>query len=457
MQKRDLIRVCLQNLLRRKSRTLLTVLGVIIGCCSIVIMVSIGIGMKESQQKMLSEMGDLTIITVSPRSVGKKGAALDDKMVAKFKKLPGVEAATPKISGDDLSIKLYAGSGKRYVCEYTSLSGLDATSVEKLGYKILNGGNIEQAANNSVLLGQYFEYSFMDTMRPSGYNMVDLYSMYNDDGTKGEPPEAYFDPFAPNMAMTMEVSLGEGKSPLVYELKPAGRVKEDYSKGYETSQGVIFDIKALAAILADEKNASGSTSTGSRQTGYRSVLVKVSDITKVADIEKKIKKLGFQTESMESIREPMEREARQKQLMLGGLGAISLFVAALGITNTMIMSISERTREIGIMKSLGCYVSDIRTMFLMEAGAIGLIGGIAGSVISVAASFIMNIISIKDKASELNAMLELLSTPGNSISVVPMWLIAFAIVFSIFIGLGSGYYPANKAVRIPALEAIKSE
>ena len=67
--------------------------------------------------------------------------------------------------------------------------------------------------------------------------------------------------------------------------------------------------------------------------------------------------MGYSTSSMESIREPMEKEARQKQMMLGGLGAISLFVAALGITNTMIMSISERTREIGIMKSLGCYVT----------------------------------------------------------------------------------------------------
>lgn len=65
MKHEDLLRVCLQNLLRRKSRTILTVLGVLIGCCSIVIMVSLGIGMKESQEKLLSELGDLTIITVT--------------------------------------------------------------------------------------------------------------------------------------------------------------------------------------------------------------------------------------------------------------------------------------------------------------------------------------------------------------------------------------------------------
>lgn len=85
MGRQDLIRMCIQNLLRRKSRTLLTVLGVLIGCCAIVIMVSIGIGMKESQDKLLSEMGDLTIITVYPQSRGKQGKKLT---MARYGPLP---------------------------------------------------------------------------------------------------------------------------------------------------------------------------------------------------------------------------------------------------------------------------------------------------------------------------------------------------------------------------------
>lgn len=94
---------------------------------------------------------------------------------------------------------------------------------------------------------------------------------------------------------------------------------------------------------------------------------------------------------MESIRKPMERDARQKQMMFAGIGAVSLFVAALGITNTMIMSISERTREIGVMKSLGCFVRDIRKIFLMEAGCIGFAGGLAGVVLSFGISALMNL------------------------------------------------------------------
>ena len=189
---------------------------------------------------------------------------------------------------------------------------------------------------------------------------------------------------------------------------------------------------------------------------YDAVLVKVSGIQQVEPVENAIKNLGYSTESMESVRKPMEMEARQKQLMLGGLGAISLIVAALGITNTMIMSISERTREIGVMKSLGCYVYDIRLLFLAEAGAIGCIGGVVGCIISFVISLVINLVALGP--SPQNILPAILGGEGvGRLSVIPPWLYLFAVVFSILIGLGSGFYPANKAVQIPALEAIKSD
>lgn len=452
MGRQDLIRMCIQNLLRRKSRTLLTVLGVLIGCCAIVIMVSIGIGMKESQDKLLSEMGDLTIITVYPQSRGKQGKKLDDGAVRSFTTLEHVEAATPKLSPDDFTVRLYAGEGRRFMADYASAAGLDIKAIEGLGYNLLSGRYPQPLAEGEALAGQYMEYAFQDTMRPEGYNTVDLYSMYQDDGTVGEPPPAYFN--AMESPLMLEVRYGDAP-PVTHPITITGRVKEDYSKGYETSQGLILDIKGLQAMMDQAKQAAGVVSGPPK--GYETVLVKVTGIDRVAEVEKNIKQMGYQTSSMESIRQPMEKEARQKQLMLGGLGAISLFVAALGITNTMIMSISERTREIGIMKSLGCYVRDIRRLFLLEAGAIGLIGGVVGCVISLLASWIMNLVSQGSSISSLTDVYTILTTPGSRLSVVPAWLLAFAILFSILIGLGSGYYPANKAVRIPALEAIKSE
>lgn len=174
MGRQDLIRMCIQNLLRRKSRTLLTVLGVLIGCCAIVIMVSIGIGMKESQDKLLSEMGDLTIITVYPQSRGKQGKKLDDGAVRSFAALEHVEAATPKLSPDDFTVRLYAGEGRRFMADYASAAGLDIKAVEGLGYNLLSGRYPQPLAEGEALAGQYMEYAFQDTMRPEGYNTVDL-------------------------------------------------------------------------------------------------------------------------------------------------------------------------------------------------------------------------------------------------------------------------------------------
>ena len=449
MKHEDLLRVCLQNLLRRKSRTILTVLGVLIGCCSIVIMVSLGIGMKESQEKLLSELGDLTIITVTAPQKGHGKKKLDDKLLKEIRSLDGVEGVTPKLGFDAYTCRLLAGPGNRYVADWSMLAGLDTAQMDKMGYQLTDG--TYPAAPGEVAVGQYFAYNFRDTLRPEGSNTINRWdSGLDEDGRLLPPPDAYFDPL--KQPLTLEVTGADG-STFTVPLKAVGAVKEDNAKGYETSDGVMMSVADLQALL--KRAASGRTAPNSTPA-YDSVLVKVSGIKQVDPVETAIKNLGYSTESMESIRKPMEKEARQKQMMLGGLGAISLIVAALGITNTMIMSISERTKEIGVMKSLGCYVYDIRVLFLAEAGAIGFIGGVIGSVISFVISLIINLVSL-GFAPE-NFLPAMLGAEGISrVSVIPPWLYLFALVFSVFIGLGSGYYPANKAVQIPALEAIKSE
>ena len=437
--------MCLQNLMRRKSRTFLTVLGVLIGCCSIVIMVSLGIGMKESQDKLLAQMGDLTIITVNAPQGGRGKVKLDDALVRQIKTLPGVEAVTPKQSLEAESIRLLCGTGNRYVAEWSSVAGLDTDSMEQMGYQLTQGSIPKRSGD--VVVGQYTAYNFKDTIRPEGMNMVNRWGGELD-GYAGDEnlPDPFFDPL--KQKLTLEVETQSGK--FTFPLNPVGIAKEDYSKGSETSDGIILSLSDLRKLL---DKAQGNQK---KAVPYGSVLVKVRDITQVETVESNIKSMGYSTESMESIRKPMEKEAQQKQMMLGGLGAISLFEAALGITNTMIMSISERTREIGIMKALGCYVTDIRVMFLSEAGAIGLIGGVIGCVISFIASVVINLVSLGFSLE--NLLPAIVGGEGISrVSVIPPWLLLFAVAFSVLIGLGSGYYPANKAVAIPALEAIKSE
>lgn len=459
MKTKDLINICIHNLFRHKSRTILTVLGVIIGCCAVVIMISFGIGMKISQENMLSEMGDLQIITVYN---SRDDIKITDKTIDKIEHIPNVIGVNPKINTENIMTTVTAGDNGRYKTNYTNISGVHAKVIETFDYEITKGRNINDFYDpNSieVLAGQYFAYNLCDTQRPNGSNQIDYWSyLYggNSNDTKSEMPDPYVDV----LNTTFQLTLGDNDpnssdKTLTYKFKIVGILKEDYSKGSETSDGLLFNAEDIKRMVKEYNRLNNIVSD--TQQSYNSTYVKADDIKNVAEIEDKIKDMGFNTNSLESIRKPMEKEVRQKQLMFAGLGIVSLFVAALGIMNTMIMAISERKREIGVMKALGCFIKDIKAMFLMEAGFIGLTGGIIGVIVSFIISAVINIVSTETEIIDTSVLYQILFTNADRVSVIPVWLALSAIVFSVFVGIASGYYPAAKAVKISALDAIRSE
>ena len=135
------------------------------------------------------------------------------------------------------------------------------------------------------------------------------------------------------------------------------------------------------------------------------------------------------------------------QAVLGGIGAVSLFVAAIGIANTMMMSIYERTKEIGVMKVIGCSLGNIRQMFLLEAAFIGLGGGVIGNVLSFLMSAAINAL-VKGK--------EMGMTTGQ-ISYIPLWLVLVSLGFAMLVGTAAGYFPARRAMKLSPLAAIRNE
>ena len=447
--------MCVQNLKRRKGRTFLTVLGVFIGCTSIIVMVSIGIGMTESINQSIENMGDLTVIEVyTGQTTDGQQTKLDDDAVTSFKEIAGVQSVMPKYQNYDYTFECYAGANNRYKVSYLDLYGIDTEAMEDMGYEFVDGQSAKNGKDEAVA-GRYFAYQFADTLLPEGSNTVDYYSaLYDENYNEIENPDLP-DPYVNFDTTPITIRIVDSTDTMKYyerEIKVTGTVAEDYAKGYETSSGLMVSVATLKDIIAT------FTGTTPGKTEYTSINVKATDIDSVTDVESQIKALGYNTSSMQSYREEMQKSARQTQMMLGGIGAISLFVAAIGIMNTMIMSISERTKEIGIMKSLGCYVRDIRAMFLMESGMIGLMGGIVGIVFSYIVSDIINVVSFGTGFTKEAIIQGLIGGEGvTRTSVIPLWLVAFAILFAIAVGLVSGYYPSNKAVKIPALEAIKSE
>ena len=451
MKLNDIMRQAVHNLLRHRGRTMLTVLGVIVGCCSVVIMISIGIGMRISSEATLAQMGDLNVINVEEADSGSK-QKLDDKAVAMLRSIDHITAVIPKLRFNG-SASLRAGSGGRYTMDYISITGEDLKQAALEGYELI-GGDFNSLKKGEVLAGQYLAYGFADSKRPEGYNRIERYNYYDWNlDTYTELPDPYVDLSKESITLTIgDNGSGQDSKSVSIELKAGGILKENWNKGYETSEGIVMDLETLKSLLEEYNKVSGNKK---QEISYSEIKVIADDISHVEAVEKEIKKLGFRTSSMESIRKPMEQDMQQKQMLLGCVGAVSLFVAALGIANTMIMAITERIREIGVMKALGCFLRDIRKMFLLEAGCIGLIGGIIGMGFSYLISWIMNMAG--SGAMFGNEYDYLIDSSVMDMSVIPWWLGVFAIVFSIFVGVIAGLYPAEKAVRISALEAIKHD
>lgn len=178
---------------------------------------------------------------------------------------------------------------------------------------------------------------------------------------------------------------------------------------------------------------------------YDKVLVKVESINDIERIQKEIYLMGFEVHSLIEVRNQMSKTLNIIQVVLGAIGSITLLVASLGITNTMYMSVYERTKEIGVIKVLGCNLDDIGKLFLAEAGLLGFTGGIAGLVISYIISGIINLI--------LCRYLFLLDSP---ISIISVNLAVFSVLFSVLTAGAAGYFPSIRAMRISAIEAIRS-
>ena len=176
---------------------------------------------------------------------------------------------------------------------------------------------------------------------------------------------------------------------------------------------------------------------------YDSAYIRVDDMKNVKAVQQEIKNLGLQANSNAEWMEQVQQSSRSIQATLGGIGAVSLFVAAIGIANTMMMSIYERTKEIGVMKVLGCDMSAIRNMFLAEAGFIGLIGGVVGIVLSYMISAIINFV--------------LRDSYYSNVSYIPPYLTLLALIFAVVIGMVAGLFPALRAMRLSPLAAIRNE
>ncbi|MBQ9420794.1 MAG: ABC transporter permease [Lachnospiraceae bacterium] len=450
MRPQDLITLAIRNLLRRKTRTVLTVLGVVIGTASIVIMMSLGLGMSRSMVELYKSFGSLTTVTVYSYGSEDSTKELTDETIAGFGRIPHVTGTSPVLNVD---VQAKCGSAEGYL----QLYGVTQDYLKQIE---LGSGTLPKPDQPELelIFGNMASRMFYKTNASGRFRADDTEEVTIDPVTDTIfytfPEGSQTGSGSGNAAGSQQGKANAKK----YMLQTVGMVKGSAEEYNEFSWGVYCDIDSLKTFLKKiyKKNLVPYPKTNKKGKPlsyyvYNEAYVFVDDMENVSAVQTRINDMGFQANSNMQWLEQSQQTMGMVQAVLGGIGAVSLLVAAIGIVNTMMMSIYERTREIGIMKVLGCDMNDIRNLFLVESGAIGFIGGAVGLALSWAVSFAINRLA----TGAGQAIIGMPSSDG--ISYIPMWLAGFAIVFAIAIGTIAGYIPAKRAMSLSPLAAIRNE
>jgi len=210
------------------------------------------------------------------------------------------------------------------------------------------------------------------------------------------------------------------------------------------------EVQASAADMAAMKSWWFNTPSYLESQGYDLAVIQAEDVQAAAGLVRSFRTDGYRVQSLELILDQANRVFAVINVMLASVGGLALFVACLGIVNTMIMAIYERTREIGTLKAIGASRGDIRGLFMLEAGMIGLLGGVVGIVGGWALGLLLNqVIAWYIEQEQLPI--------AATFFVTPWWLVLAALVFAALVGVVAGVYPAARAARLDPLVALRYE
>ena len=467
----DLLRMSASSLKRRRLRTFLTVLGVVIGTASIVVMISLGLGLQQSMYEEVEQSGGTTSLTVTGQSdyyssygyIGVSGMEeepsekyITDDVVKELKGLEYVKSAEPMINIQGIALKgNYEG--------WLDIYGMTPEGLEDLNLTLEPGGRLPDpdSPDLELVYGNGVIMNFYDKNTGMGYwdGEVPDIDFQKDKIFLILDQDTYYQTQSTDVMGSMETDDGSSsgnsapKTAKKYVVQASGVVAGGPESYNANSYSVFCDLTRLKECLQKEFRGRAIPGQPTTQSGkpysrfvYSAVKVQADDMDHVEELSNTIRSLGYNVSSNIEYIEAMKSQFAMVQAVLGGIGAVSLLVAAIGIANTMMMSIYERTREIGVMKVIGCSLKNIGQMFLLEAGFIGLIGGLIGNILSLLLSVGINaVVSGSGMVS------------GGSISYIPVWLMLLSMAFAVFVGMAAGFFPAVRAMKLSPLAAIRGE
>jgi len=447
MKFRDLSDLAFRNLREAVLRNSLTTLGVAVGVASLVAMLSLGVGLQQLASSRLAKSGLFDSIFVTPRtSLRRPGAGppatrtpdakarpLDADARAEISLLPNVIEVYPQIR----FFTEVRYDGKPFA---TMVAGLPESSKASGAFDGMQGSFFSSPNADEAILQA--ELAKELNPQPSALIGKDLILRYAERQSLPAQP-----------GDSAENSGGFSVIPKDKHLRIIGVVETEPASGFGgfPSGRLLIPLPLAETLRAAQVNDLRDIlrDSSSDKPTYSSLTVRVKSPSLVEATEAKLKDLGFSAFSLLDASKSLRIFFSVFDLLLGIFGSLALAVATLGIINTLVMAILERRREIGVLKALGAADRDVKELFFVEAGVMGLFGGVLGTLLGwlIGRSLTLG----------TNLYLHRQNLPGVDISSVPWWLVLFGIGFAVLVSLAAGLYPASRAARLDPVQALRYE
>jgi putative ABC transport system permease protein len=454
MKPRDLSDLALRNLREAILRNSLTTLGIAVGVASLVAMLSLGVGLQQLASKRLSQSGLFDSVFVTPR-MNLRGMGRD-AMPAPTDKPPRLldENARQEIARLANVVEVYPQirfftevryDGKPFA---TMVAGMPASSKASGSFDGMQGSFFSgDGAYETILQSEFAKELNPQTSALIGKELVLRYAE-----RQSLPQDSANSSAAPASSNSASLPGGFSVVPKEMRLRIVGVVDTEPASGFGGygNGRLLIPLQVAMTLRAAQINDLRDIvrGTASAQT-FASLTVRAKGPAYVEALEASIKNMGFGAFSLLDASKSLATFFRVLDMLLGIFSSLALFVATLGIVNTLVMAILERRREIGVLKALGASDRDVKQLFFFEAGVMGLFGGVFGAflgwLIGRALTF------------GTNVYLHRRDLPSVDITSVPWWLVLGAIAFAVFVSLVAGLYPASRAARLNPVEALRYE
>jgi putative ABC transport system permease protein len=447
MKFRDLSDLAFRNLREAVLRNSLTTLGVAVGVASLVAMLSLGVGLQQLATSRLAKSGLFDSIFVTPKTnLRRPGGGPPATRIPEPKARPLDADARTEISRLPNVIEVYPQirfftevryDGKSFA---TMVAGMPESSKASGAFDGMQGSFFSSPNADETIL----QAEFAKELNPQTASLIgkDLILRYAE---RQSVPARSGDP--------AENSGGFSVVPKEKHLRIIGVVETEPASGFGGfgSGRLLIPLPLAETLRAAQVNDLRDIlrDSSSANPTYSSLTVRVKSPSLVEITEAKLKDLGFSAFSLLDASKSLRIFFSVFDLLLGIFGSLALAVATLGIINTLVMAILERRREIGVLKALGAADGDVKRLFFVEAGVMGLFGGMLGTLLGwlIGRSLTLG----------TNLYLHRQNLPGVDISSVPWWLVLGGIGFAVLVSLAAGLYPASRAARLDPVEALRYE